>query len=392
MDTEAQYRADLQAFLTQRVIPQVAQWEREQTFPRAIICELGQQGFFRACLHATDLKQPLQMRMFRILIEELAKTYCFGLTLTISMHVGVFLPLIIRLAQPQLRATVIEQALDGDILGTIAITEDVAAGSDFMGMASTVHYEDDTLVLHGQKHYITNAAVADYVVTFARWRTGRHFANFSAILVPTAHADVHCVPIPMAIMKTAVISHIDFKQVRLPAHYMLGRKEFGMRYFLQHITTEHVSGGIWAAAVAEQCLVQAQRNAFQRHIGTETLWEKSSVRHRIAQAVTQITMLRTLVNHVIEKTVEQGTIDTLDSAVLKAAVAPMMETVIGTCLQLQGAHGLEAESPLLRLLNEFRVFGIAGGSTETALDIIAEQWAQHAMQLSMSQTDMQVAS
>jgi len=56
----------------------------------------------------------------------------------------------------------------------------------------------------------------------------------------------------------------------------------------------------------------------------------------------------------------------------------MMERVIGTCLQLRGAQGLEAESPLLRLLNDFRVFGIAGGSTETMLDMIAELWADRA--------------
>jgi alkylation response protein AidB-like acyl-CoA dehydrogenase len=252
MGTEAQYRADLQAFLTQRVIPQVAQWEREQTFPHAIVHELGQQGFFRTCLHSTDLKQPLQMRMFRILIEELAKTYCFGLTLTISMHVGVFLPLIIHLAHPQLRATLIEQALDGDILGTMAITEDIAAGSDFMGMASTVCYEDDTLVLQGQKHYITNAAVADYVVTFARWRDGRHFANFSAILVPTAHPHVQRAPIPMAIMKTAVISHIDFEQVRLPAHYLLGRDEYTWLQQLERTQQAPAFYRIWT--IKEACV------------------------------------------------------------------------------------------------------------------------------------------
>ncbi|HEY0605654.1 MAG TPA: acyl-CoA dehydrogenase family protein, partial [Herpetosiphonaceae bacterium] len=161
---------------------------------------------------------------------------------------------------------------------------------------------------------------------------------------------------------------------------MLGRKELGISYFLQHIAVERLSGGIWAVAVAEHCLEEAQRYAAERVIGEETLWERSAVRHRIAQAVVQVTLLRSLVEQALVATDETRLVDPFSSAVIKAAVAPAMESVIGTCLQLQGARGLEADSPLLRLLNEFRVFGVAGGSTETMLDVVGELWATRAMQ------------
>lgn len=378
--TESSYRAALQEALRSEVYPHVADLERDATFPREIVRSLGRQGFFAACLDLDAAGQaraiPLHFPMFRILIEELAKTQCFGLTLTISMHVGVFLPFVARLAQAELRERILPAALRGERLGTLAATEPAVAGSDFMGLASAVQIEAERLRLDGRKHYITNAAVADDVIVFARWRPGRHFTNVCALLVPTDRPGVRCERQDMAVMRTAAISRIAFEQVELPLYCMLGRKEFGMRYFLEHIAVERLSGGIWAAAVAEQCLEAAQRAAAERVIGEETLWSRSSVRHMIARSAVQTAQLRALTDQALARAAQQRLVDPFESAVIKAAAAPAMEQVIGVCLQLQGARGLEAHSPLLRLLNDFRVFGVAGGSTETMLDMVAELWAE----------------
>lgn len=386
MESETTYRENLSAWLKAVVYPQVADLERQQIFPRDIMRQLGEQGFFAPCLQPAEAVNPralpLNARMFGILIEELAKTRCFGLTISVSIHVGVFLPLVQRLAQPAIRERLVHDGLRGAMLGTIAATEANVAGSDFMGMECSASVDGEQIVLDGHKHYITNAAVADYVVVFARRRPGRHFANFCALLVPTDLPGVSATRLDMAVMRTAVTSRIEFDNVVLPATHMLGRKELGMSYFLQHIAVERLSGGIWAVAVAEQCLEEAQRYAAERLIGEETLWERSAVRHRIAQSVVQVTLLRALVEQALAATDRTRLVDPFNSAVIKAAVAPAMEAAIGACLQLQGARGLEADSSLLRLLNEFRVFGVAGGSTETMLDVVGELWATRAMQAS----------
>jgi citronellyl-CoA dehydrogenase len=396
MESETTYREHLSAWLKAVVYPQVADLERQQIFPREIVRQLGEQGFFAPCLQAAEALSPrtlpLNVRMFGILIEELAKTRCFGLTLTVSMHVGVFLPLIQRLAHPAIRAQLVDDGLRGAILGTIAATEANVAGSDFMGMECSATVDGEQIVLDGHKHYISNAAVADYVVAFVRRKPGRHFANFCAVLVPSNLPGVSATRLDMAVMRTAVTSRIEFDNVVLPATHMLGRKELGMSYFLQHIAVERLSGGIWAVAVAEQCLEEAQRYAAERVIGEETLWEHSAVRHRIAQSVLQVTLLRSLVEQTLAATDQTRLVDPFNSAVIKAGVAPAMEIVIGTCLQLQGARGLEADSSLLRLLNEFRVFGVAGGSTETMLDVVAELWAIRSLQAASAELEARSAS
>lgn len=378
--SETEYRQALREHLKGEVYPRAHRIESGGAFPHDIVRGLGAAGFFASCLRhdAPSSQVPLEVGFFRVLIEELAKTGCFGLTLSVSMHVGVFTPLVARLAHPAQRDALVARATAGEILGTLAATELESAGSDLMGMQTAAEFRDGGIVLTGAKHYITNAAVADCAVVFARWRPGRHFTNFCALLVPLEAPGVERARIPMAVMTSAAVSRMCFAGVELPPTGLLGRKELGIRYFLEHIAFERLSGGIWAVAAAEQCLEEAQRHAHARVVGEETLWERGSVRHRVAEAVVQVTLLRGLVDRVVEGARRTGTLEPLESAVMKASLGPCMESVIGRCLQLQGARGLEADSLLLRLLNDFRVFGVAGGSTETMLDVIAEQWAQRA--------------
>ncbi len=385
--TEHTYRKALATFLRQEVYPFVEEWEHTHFFPKDVVSRMGQQDFFAPCLLLAENNMsgaqslPLNIHMFQILIEELAKTCCFGLTLSICMHVGVFLPLICRLAQPEIRATVLSQALQGTAIGTLAISEQETAGSDVLSMECTAQFNEHAIVLNGYKYYITNAAIADYVIVFARWKPGRQFTNFCAILVPTRQRGVQSTRIEMAVMQTAIISDLRLHNVELSPTFLLGRKALGVSYFLQHIAVERLAGGIWAVAVAQHCLIDAQRHAMAHVIGDQTLWERSSVRHQIAQALIQVTLMKALVTQSIDFFVTHRSVDPFASAVLKASLAPVMEQVIGVCLQLQGARGLQAHSLLLRLLNEFRVFGVAGGSTETMLDIVAEQLAQQSQAL-----------
>src|SRR4051812_5926367 len=111
MTESESYRERLVALLREAVYPHVEEWERGQVFPREVVRRLGGEGFFAPCLRLAEASNAralaLNFPLFRVLIEELAKTRSFGLTLTVSMHVGVFLPLVARLAHPELREHVL---------------------------------------------------------------------------------------------------------------------------------------------------------------------------------------------------------------------------------------------------------------------------------------------
>jgi citronellyl-CoA dehydrogenase len=345
---------------------------------RNFVTALGRQGFFADLLTGSgDADKPpiwpIDIPSFAALIEQLALTRHWGLTLGIALHAGVFLPMVARLAHPDRRNVLVQAAAAGEVLGTVAVTDADAAGSDFLGMGTTATFDGAVIRLSGEKTFITSATIAEYAVVFARWRPGRHFTNFCALLVPIQHPGVSCEPISMGVLRGAGIGRLRFDNVLLPAHALLGRREFGMRYFLEHVSTERLVAGVWAVAVAEQCLRETQRYAVERSIGAETLWHRSAVRQRFARALVDFVQLRALVDETIQSA-GNGPLDSLRTTVIKAAVPELMERLIGTCLQLHGAQGLQSNGDLLQCLKEFRAFGIGGGSTETMLELVADLW------------------
>jgi citronellyl-CoA dehydrogenase len=381
-ESPAEYRAALRAFAESNVRPRVAALERSGGHPADLVRKLGAEGFYEPCVPDPDRagpgRLPMDLRYLRILVEELGRTGCFGLTLTVGMHVGVFLPAVARLGTGALRDEVLAGGRRGELIGTVAATESDVAGSDFAGMTTTVDVGDDRVLVDGHKHWITSGAAADYAVVFGRSRPGRHAASFTAVLVPTDREGVRQEPLEMAVMRANAVGRLEFDRVEVGRDHVLGRPGFGFRYFLDHIAVERLTGAAWAVAVAEDHLAEAQRYAQERSIGTETLWDRGAVRHRVARAAVRLALLRALTDDAFAAGHATGQVDQFVSAALKSAVPEAMEDVIGLCVQLRGAHALAAGSPLLQMLNDFRVWGVAGGSTETMLDVVAEAWAGRA--------------
>ncbi len=80
---------------------------------------------------------------------------------------GLAAPPILSQGTPEQQARFLAQYTDGQLRwGALALTEP-AIGSDVAGMATTAVLDGDEWVINGYKHYITNGARADLIVTFA---------------------------------------------------------------------------------------------------------------------------------------------------------------------------------------------------------------------------------
>src|SRR5579859_126973 len=80
---------------------------------------------------------------------------------------GLAAPPILSQGTPEQQARFLGPYMDGQLhWGALALTEP-GIGSDVSGIATTAVLDGDEWVLNGHKHYITNGARADIVITFA---------------------------------------------------------------------------------------------------------------------------------------------------------------------------------------------------------------------------------
>lgn len=122
-----------------------------------------------------------------------------------------------RFGTAEQRRTYLPQLVDGS-LAAVGFSEP-AAGSDLAAMTTEIRLEDDTIVLHGEKMWVTGACYADLLVII-----GRHEDGAAAVVVPASTPGVHVerVADPLG-CRAAGHADVRLDSVRLPASNLLGR-------------------------------------------------------------------------------------------------------------------------------------------------------------------------
>ena len=351
-----------------------APWEQTRPWEQTgtVLAAIGRAGGFRACLLTGREPPGLSLRGLRTLIQRLATRAPSGVTLAACVQTALFTPILAALATDEQRP-VLAEVLDGEAMAGVAITDADVAGSDLAAITTTLRRAGTGWVLRGTKDWVTGACLARYLLVCARTGEaagGRHFSNFSLVLVPTGLDGVLVRPRDTAVMRPAGIGTVQFTDVKLPAGALVGRPGRGLAYFLCYVTTERLAGGLWATAVGQDAIRRTATWLRHRDLAGGSLWDNPAVRRQLAEAAVSIRLIEALTEDILRNCAVAPP-PAPDTAALKAALAPHLTSALTTCVQLHGAAGLTTELGLLELLTDTRAFGVAGGSTETMLELVA---------------------
>jgi acyl-CoA dehydrogenase len=111
-------------------------------------------------------EEEKQSNVFSLLSQEEMAWGDAGLSTAIPGP-GLAAPPILSQGTPEQQMRFLGPYMDGQLhWGALALTEP-GIGSDVAGMSTTAYLDSDEWVINGHKHYITNGARADLVVTFA---------------------------------------------------------------------------------------------------------------------------------------------------------------------------------------------------------------------------------
>lgn len=299
------------------------------------------------------------------LLSEVDKRFAVGTTLSACVQLATVLPVLASDGGPAERA--LHRALAGDAVVGLAAT-DTGTGSDLTALGTRVLLGDHGIVVNGDKRWITNAAAAEDFLVLARHRPGRHFTNFTWVLVPARAPGVTVTPADADLFTGSGVGHVRFDHVRLPAEHVVGRPGRGLSSFYRHIGTERLAGALWAVALCRRTLSDTLRALSERPHGEGTLWDLDSVRQRFAACLVNLRQLDSLTRELGDR-IARGH-DSGAAALLKAAVGRTAHHVLAECAQLQGAEGFTAGGAR-QLGAQAGIFAIGGGVTEVVLSAVA---------------------
>ncbi|MBX9914671.1 MAG: acyl-CoA dehydrogenase family protein, partial [Pseudomonadaceae bacterium] len=181
-DTNHQLLRDsVRRFVEREILPFVAEWEEEESFPRELYAKAGAAGILGIGYpeafggsHEGDLFAKVAVS------EELMRCGSGGLVAGLgSLDIG--LPPVLKWAKPAVRDRVVPQVLSGEKIMALAITEP-SGGSDVASLKTRAVREGDCYRVSGSKTFITSGVRADYYTVAVR-TGGDGFGGVSLLLI-----------------------------------------------------------------------------------------------------------------------------------------------------------------------------------------------------------------
>ena len=258
----------------------------------------------------------------------------------------------------------------GEAISAFALSEP-DAGSDVAAMACEARVEGDTVVLNGEKTWISNGGIADFYVVFARTGEAPGSRGISAFIVD---ADTPGFEIAERIDVIAPhpLARLRFTNCCIPLTQRVGGAGQGFKVAMRTLDVFRTSVAAAALGFARRALDEGLQRAVSRKMFKGVLADFQLTQAKLAQMATTIDSAALLTYRAAWQR-DQGRNVTREAAMAKMVSTEGAQQVIDAAVQLWGGMGVVSEQPVERLYREIRSLRIYEGATEVQQLIIARE-------------------
>lgn len=287
-----------------------------------------------------------------------------GLTLSYGAHTYLCGDTIFRHGTDEQRAHFIPKIASGEWIGCMGLTEP-GAGSDVASLRTRAELRDDTYVLNGTKMFITNGAIADVAVIYAKTGKGGGGEGLSAFIVEkgTPGFTVGKKLNKMGV-RTSPTSELIFEDCVIPATNLLGMVGGGFLMAMQ--TVEWDRSALLAPFIgAMEFLIQrAGRYALEREQFGRPIASFQAVKHKIADVKIFLEAARSLVYRIACKKDQGLPLNHLEAATAKLFVGDWSLQPANDAMLVFGGYGYCHEYDVERIFRDSRLAPIGGGTSD----------------------------
>ena len=168
-EEERMIRDTVRSWVDERVVPIVAEYCRQGTFPMQLVPEMAQLGLFGANLQGYGCA-GLGAVAYGLLMQELERGDS-GLRSAASVQGGLVMYPIHAFGSEEQKQRWLPRLAKGEAIGCFGLTEP-DHGSDPSGMETRAVRKGSEWILNGAKMWITNGTIADVALVWARTDDG----------------------------------------------------------------------------------------------------------------------------------------------------------------------------------------------------------------------------
>lgn len=365
------FRKEVRAFIETRLTPHADEWEIEGSLPRSLFVELGNQRLLGLTHDPKYGGAGLDFGYNVVLAEELPRSKMMGLTLSVIAQTNIFPPLLSTLGTEEQKEAFLAPAIRGEKIGCVASTEPTGGSDIVRSVQCTAEDDGDFWVISGEKKYITNAPISDFLIVLVRTRPERTIHSLSLVIVPSDTPGFRVKETLRKLgMRTSPTGWVEFDRCRVPKTLTIGRPHLGYHYVARNILEERLIGGASAVSLAQIILSETIRYLQGRTAFERRLADLQAIRHRVAEMAAEIEVSKRFV-HSVAESYRDGKVEAKEICMIKFQIFEIVQRVIERCLQLQGGYGFLEENWMTRAYRDARVLSVGGGASELMKDLVA---------------------
>lgn len=347
---------------TEELLPQVAEAEATETFPREAFRMLGKTGLLGLPYPEEHGGANLPYEVYLQVLEELGAVWA-SVGVGVSVHALSCFGLVTAGTEEQ-RQEWLPEMLSGDLLGAYCLSE-AHAGSDPAAMRTTAKRDGDDYVLDGAKAWTTHGGNADFYKVMARTSgepgDGR---GISCFLVPGDAAGLSSDPPERKMGLTG--SHtttMRFDGVRVSAGRRLGAEGDGLKIALSGLDAGRLGIAAVAVGLAQGALDHALAYARERTTFGKRILDHQGLGFLLADMEATIATARATTLHAA-RLKDAGLPFGREASIAKLVATDGAMKVTTDAVQALGGAGYTRDYPVERFMREAKVMQIFEGTNQ----------------------------
>ncbi|MDB6107499.1 MAG: butyryl-CoA dehydrogenase [Gammaproteobacteria bacterium] len=274
-----------------------------------------------------------------------------------------------QFASTSLKQRIIPAVLRGDAIVAVSMSEP-SAGTALTDLTTTGRFENDEIVLNGQKRWCSGGGHSDFYIVYCRLSDQPGAKGIGAVLVERERAGVSFGR-PEQLMGFRGIPSADIflDDVRVPADNLIVPAG-GFGKLMNVFSLERCGNATMALGIAAAALEDATAYAQERRQFGKAIVEFQAIQLKLADMAIQVEAARLLIYRAAANA-EQSMPSVYESSIAKCFANEMVRKVTANALQVMGGYGYSKEYPMEQRVRDGFAWGIAGGTIDVQKTNIA---------------------
>ncbi len=346
------------------VAPRARELDEKALFPEHAHALFAELGLLNPLLPTAYGGPGMGVATLVLILEEIARV-CAATSLLLVAQADGMLPILHGGSDALKERYLARLGGSSKLLTALAATEP-GAGSDLLAMKTRAVRRGDRYVLNGQKCFITNGSVADFLCVYAYTDPSRGARGLSAFVVEKGTPGLGYGRNESKMgMRGSVNSELFFADVEIPEEQRIGAEGEGFANLMQTLAVNRLFCAAQAVGIGQGALDEALRHARERVQFGKPIAHLAPIQFMVADMAAAVEAARLLTRKAAALfDAGQHAQGTLYAGMAKTFASDTAMQVTTDAVQILGGYGYMKDNPVERMMRDAKLTQIYTGTNQ----------------------------